>query len=203
MNDMKKLGFLASGRGSNMQAIIEACRAGRLEAEPVVVISNNTGSGALALARKEQVPAFHLSLETHPGPRQLDEAITATLKKHEVDLVILAGYMKKIGPVLLKSYRNRILNIHPSLLPKFGGRGMYGLHVHEAVLAAGETRTGVTIHLVNDEYDQGRILAQREVKVTPDDTAQSLAARVLEVEHALYVEVLRDITAGRIVLPAP
>jgi phosphoribosylglycinamide formyltransferase 1 len=195
-----RLGFLASGRGSNMQAIFEACKNGKIKAEPVVVISNNASAGALEIARRESIPAFHLSNHTHPDQDLLDQAITETLQQNHIDLVILAGYMKKIGPVLLGAYKNRIINIHPSLLPKFGGQGMYGIHVHAAVLAAGEKTTGATVHLVEGEYDSGRILKQREIEVLPDDTPESLAARVLESEHALYVDVLKEIIEGKIIL---
>jgi phosphoribosylglycinamide formyltransferase, formyltetrahydrofolate-dependent len=196
-----RLGFLASGRGSNLLAILHACRAGRLPASPAVVISNNATSGALEIARRESVPGYHMSSKTHQGPGQLDRAMTAILKKHHVDLVVLAGYMKKIGPEMVAGFNHRIINIHPSLLPKYGGQGMYGLAVHEAVISAGEKETGVTIHLVGKDYDQGAILAQRRVPVMNNDTADILAARVLEVEHALYVEVLRDIISGAIALP--
>jgi phosphoribosylglycinamide formyltransferase-1 len=118
-----------------------------------------------------------------------------------VDTVILAGYMKKLGPATLGAYRGRILNIHPALLPKHGGQGMYGRRVHEAVLAAGETVTGVTVHVVDEQYDHGPILAQREVTVLPGDTVDSLAARVLAQEHRLYAETLQQISDGRIPLP--
>ncbi|MGH8120249.1 MAG: phosphoribosylglycinamide formyltransferase [Gammaproteobacteria bacterium] len=201
MGKVLRLGFLVSGRGSNLQAILQACRDGRLKATPAVVISNNTDSGALALARDAALPAYHLSSKTHPDPKILDRTITAILQKHEVDLVVLAGYMKKLGPITLRAYRNRILNIHPSLLPNHGGQGMYGMAVHEAVLRAGEKETGATVHLVDGEYDTGRILAQRRVPVRRDDTAAALAARVLETEHELYVEVLRGIIDGEIKLP--
>jgi len=200
MSKALRLGFLASGRGSNLQAILQACRDGRLSATPAVVISNNADSGALALAGREALPACHLSSKTHPDPKTLDQAITAMLRKHGVDLVVLAGYMKKIGPKTLRTYRNRILNIHPSLLPNHGGQGMHGMAVHEAVLRAGEQETGATVHLVEGEYDSGRILAQRRVPVRSDDTAATLAARVLETEHDLYVDVLRGIIAGEIKL---
>jgi phosphoribosylglycinamide formyltransferase-1 len=193
-----RLGFLASGRGSNMLAIIDNCKAGHLNAEPAVVIRNNADAGALEYAREAGIPAFHLSTQTNP--ENLDDVITDTLKFHGVDWVILAGYMKKIGPQLLKGFQGKIFNIHPSLLPKHGGKGMYGLHVHEAVLASGDTETGVTIHLVDDEYDQGRILAQRSVVVEEGDTPELLAARVLKVEHQLYSDTLRDVIEGRISL---
>ncbi len=195
-----KLGFLASGRGSNMLSMIDNCKAGKLNAEPAVVISNNAGAGALEYAREAGIPAFHLSSKTHIDESVLDQEITNILKSHEVDWVILAGYMKKIGPRLLKEFRGKIFNIHPSLLPKHGGQGMYGLHVHEAVLASGESETGVTIHMVDGEYDQGRILAQEKVSVEADDTPESLAARVLKVEHELYSETLQGIIEGRISL---
>ncbi len=193
-----KLGFLASGRGSNMLAIIDNCKAGKLNAEPVVVISNNADAGALEYARDAGIPAFHLSINTHADPSRLDDEITKTLKSHAVNWLILAGYMKKIGPRLLGEFRGKILNIHPSLLPRHGGQGMYGLRVHEAVLASGESETGVTIHMVDGEYDQGRILAQEKVSVEADDDPAILAARVLKIEHQLYSNTLRDIIEGRI-----
>ena len=193
-----RLGFLASGRGSNMLAIIDNCKAGKLDAEPVVVISNNADAGALVYARKAGIPAFHLSSNTHEDESVLDQEMTDTLKSHNIDWVILAGYMKMIGSKLLEEFRGKILNIHPSLLPRHGGQGMYGLHVHEAVLASGESETGVTIHMVDGEYDQGRILAQEKVSVEVGDTPESLAARVLKVEHELYSETLQGIIEGRI-----
>ena len=142
------LGFLASHGGSNMQAIIDACVAGRLDAAPCVAISNNSEAVALERARKAGIPGYHISGKTHPGDVE-DQAILRTLRAHDVDTVILAGYMKKLGPLTLQAFRGRILNIHPALLPKFGGQGMYGTRVHEAVLRAGETVTGVTVHVVD------------------------------------------------------
>jgi len=193
-----RLGFLASGRGSNMLAIINDCNVGKLDAEPTVVISNNATAGALEYAREAGIPAFHLSTQTHS--KKLDDVITDTLKSHAVDWVILAGYMKQIGPKLLEEFQGRIFNIHPSLLPKHGGKGMFGIHVHEAVLASGDTETGVTIHLVDAEYDQGRILAQERVPVEEGDTPEVVAARVLKVEHKLYSETLQGVIEGRISL---
>jgi phosphoribosylglycinamide formyltransferase-1 len=200
--NLPRLGLLASGRGSNLQAIIDACRAGDLGAVPAVAISNNAGAEALARARQAGIPAFHLSATTHPDPGALDRAIDDCLRRHRVDLVILAGYMKKLGPRTLGAFAGRVLNIHPALLPKFGGQGMYGRRIHEAVIAAGERETGITVHLADEEYDRGPILAQRRIPVLASDTAESLAARVLAEEHAFYVEVLRDVLAGRIKLPA-
>jgi phosphoribosylglycinamide formyltransferase-1 len=198
------LGFLASHNGSNMQAIIDACKSdrtsGHIDAKPCVVISNNSTSGALARARREGIPGYHLSGKTHPDPAQLDAATLDALLRHEVELVILAGYMKKLGPKTLAHYEGHILNIHPALLPKFGGQGMYGSRVHQAVLAAGEKETGVTVHLVDAEYDTGPIVAQRCLTVLPGDTVESLAARVLEQEHSLFVETIGKIASGEIAL---
>jgi len=196
------LGFLASHGGSNMQAIIDACKQGRLDAKPRVVISNNSDSMALTRARTEGVPRYHISASTHPGDAE-DRAILRTLQAHDVDTVILAGYMKRIGPVTLNAYRGRILNIHPALLPKFGGQGLYGKQVHEAVLRAREKVTGVTVHVIDEHYDTGPILNQVQIPVMEGDTADSLAERVLNHEHILYVETLRKISEGVIVIPTP
>ena len=198
---MKRLGILVSGRGSNMLALIRASAEQRLPAEVRIVVSNNRDAAALASARAHNIAVAHLSARTHPQPEALDRAMRDTLLTHRVDFVLLAGFMKKIGPATLAAFKRRILNIHPSLLPEFGGRGMYGPHVHEAVLAAGKTETGVTVHLVEGGYDEGAILAQRKVPVLKTDTAATLAARVLRVEHEIYADTLRKIIEGRIILP--
>jgi phosphoribosylglycinamide formyltransferase-1 len=193
-----KLGFLASHGGSNMQAIIDACTSGLLKAEVRVVISNNADSLALQRARDQHIPVAHLSSKTHPDPQELDAEIAATLSRSDADLVLLAGYMKKVGPITLARFPRRILNIHPALLPKYGGEGLYGRRVHEAVLASGDRTTGVTIHLVDEEYDRGPVVAQCEVEVVPGDTVETLAARVLEQEHRLYVNTLVKIAEGEL-----
>ena len=176
-----------------MQAVIDACKEGRLLAKPCVVISNNGDSEALIRANREGISFYHLSRKTHPDPEQLDTEILLTLQRHNTELVILAGYMYKVGPKTFAHYKGRILNIHPALLPKYGGVGMYGNRVHEAVLAAGEKETGVTIHMVDEEYDHGAIVAQCLVPVMADDTAETLARRVLECEHRFLVEILGKI----------
>ena len=190
-----RLGFMASHGGTNMQAIIDACTGGALNAAPAVVISNNSRSMALVRARGAGVPGYHLSGKTHADP---DRAVLEALRTHDVDIVILAGYMKKLGPLTLEHYRRRVLNIHPALLPKFGGQGMYGSAVHEAVLAAGEKVTGVTIHLVDECYDHGPTVAQCQVPVLRGDTVDKLAQRVLAREHEFFVETLKGIEAGEI-----
>jgi phosphoribosylglycinamide formyltransferase 1 len=196
-----RIGLLASHGGSNLATIVAACREGQIGAEPVVVIGNNSDAFALERARRAGIPTFHLSSRTHPDPAALDAAIEEALARHGVELVALAGYMKRLGPRVLERWRGRIVNVHPSLLPKFGGQGMYGARVHEAVLAAGEAVSGATIHLVTEEYDQGPVLAQRAVPVLPGDTVETLAERVLREEHALYVETLGRIARGEIALP--
>lgn len=184
-----------------MQAIIDACRAGTLAAEPCAAISNNSQSGALARARQANMAAYHLSERTHGAA--LGEAILATMQRHEVQVICLAGYMKKLGAEVLATYEGRILNVHPSLLPKFGGRGMYGMRVHEAVLAAGERESGATIHLVDEEYDQGQVLAQKKVPVEAGDTPETLQKRVLAVEHQLYAATLGRIARGELKIGTP
>jgi phosphoribosylglycinamide formyltransferase-1 len=195
-----KLGILASHRGSSLQAVIDACGAGRLAATPAVVISNNADAEALARARRHGIPHAHLSGAAHPDAARLDAAIRDTLAAHGVELVLLLGYLRKLGPLTLGRYERRVLNVHPALLPRFGGQGMYGLRVHEAVLAAGERETGVTIHLVDGEYDRGRIVAQCRVPVLPGDTVDTLAARVLAREHAFLVETLEGVLSGAVPL---
>lgn len=196
-----KIGVLASHAGTTLQAVLDAVARGELSGRVVVVISNNGDSGALRRAAAANVPAVHLSSRTHADPNALDTAIRDALTASEVDLVLLAGYMKRLGPRTLAHFRGRIVNTHPALLPKFGGQGMYGARVHEAVLAAGEKVTGVSIHLVESEYDSGPVLAQAEVPVQAGDSAESLAARVQARERALLVEVLEDLATGRRRLP--
>lgn len=191
-----KLGFLASHGGSNLQAIVDACKAGTLDGEARVVASNSSRSGARTRAEREGIPFYHVSSVTHGDPAALDAAIVAALQTHGVEIVCLAGYMKKLGARTLAAYRGRILNIHPSLLPKFGGRGMYGIRVHEAVLAAGEKESGATVHLIDGEYDHGPVLAQEKVPVCDGDTPELLQARVLEVEHRLYTATLQKVADG-------
>jgi phosphoribosylglycinamide formyltransferase-1 len=188
-----RLGVLASHGGSNLQAVIDACRAGVVDGEVRVVISNNRSSTAL-----ESLPTHHLSSKIHPEFDRLDEEIASLLELHDVNLVLLAGYMKKLGSRTLRRFPRRIINIHPALLPRFGGKGMYGRFVHEAVLSANESSTGVTIHLVDEDYDHGPVVDQCHVAVLEGDTVESLAQRVLAREHEFLVETLSKISTGAI-----
>lgn len=196
------IAVLASHFGSTLQALLDAHHAGRLAVTPRLVISNNSGSEALKRAERAGLVALHLSSATHPGPGTLDRAIVAALEAHGIDLVVLAGYMKKLGQGVLERYSGRILNTHPALLPKFGGKGMYGNRVHEAVLAAGERESGATIHLVDSDYDTGAVVAQVRVPVLPSDDAEALAERVKQAEKQLLIETLDALGRGELTLPS-
>lgn len=193
-----RLGILASHGGTNLQAIMDACKQGHLDAEVCLVISNNSDSMALNRAKSDDVKCYHFSGKTHPTPEELDVTLTDTLESHNVDVVVLAGYMKLLGNKTLARYRNRVLNSHPALLPEFGGKGMYGSHVHEAVLRAGEKTTGVTIHLVDEVYDHGATVAQCEVPVLEGDNLEALEERVKVREREFWVEILQKIAHGEI-----
>jgi phosphoribosylglycinamide formyltransferase 1 len=191
-----RLGVLASHEGSLLQAVIDACRAGSIDGCVAVVISNNSRSGALRRAREFGAATAHLSAITHPDPAALDGAICRMLAEHRADWVLLAGYMKKLGPQTLQAYAGRILNTHPALLPRYGGRGFYGRRVHQAVLDAGEHESGATLHLVEDEYDSGPVIAQSRVPVGAGDTAAELEERVKAAERRLLIDVLAALARG-------
>lgn len=194
------IAVFASHGGSDLQAIIDGCKSNQINAKVAVVISNNGDSMALKRANKEEIPAYHLSAKKCGDEEVLAKEILKVLSEYSVDMIFLAGYMRMLHVSILEKYDNRIFNIHPALLPKFGGKGMYGMNVHNAVIEANEQETGVTIHRVNAEYDSGEIVAQTKVPVLVGDTAEVLAARVLEREHEFLVEVISDIVNGRIVL---
>jgi phosphoribosylglycinamide formyltransferase-1 len=195
------IGVLASGEGTILQSVLDACMQGRLDASVGVVISNNSGSVALRRAAASSIPTRHLSSKTHSDPATLDGTMRSCLGQAKVDVVLLAGFMKKLGPETLDAYAGRVLNTHPALLPKFGGAGMYGDHVHRAVLAAGESTSGASVHLVVAEYDAGPVVAQRVIDVRPNDTVETLGERVRASERILVVDVLRDLARGALRLP--
>ena len=177
---------------------MDACAAGELPAEVVLAISNNSGSMALRRAAGAGIGTLHLSSRTHPGPDTLDRAIRDALVDSRADWVMLAGYMKKLGDETLAAFPHRILNNHPALLPKYGGRGFYGRNVHQAVLDAGERESGATVHLVDADYDTGPIVAQVRVPVQPGDRVEELEARVQAAERELVVNTLRELVTGRL-----
>lgn len=195
-----RIGILASHGGSNMQAIIEACEKEQINGNVYVVICNNSNAGAVEKAKKAGIPVYHLSNKNYPGETDLDEAILLVLKKHKVNIITLAGYMKKLGPMVLKEYENRILNIHPALLPRHGGKGMYGINVHRSVINSGDKESGATVHIVNENYDDGGILSQVVVPVGQNETPESLAEKILVQEHRLYPITLEKISKGEIKL---
>jgi phosphoribosylglycinamide formyltransferase-1 len=193
-----RLGMLASHGGTNVRSVVQACAAGTLAAEPALIISNNRNSAVLEFARSHGVPCIWIGGAAYENEALRDEALNAELSNHNVDVVLLLGYMRKLGPATLGAFRNRILNIHPALLPAHGGKGKYGIHVHESVLASGDTETGVSIHVVSQEYDQGRVIAQCRMPVLDGDTPATLQARVLAREHEFLVETLNMIITGSI-----
>jgi phosphoribosylglycinamide formyltransferase 1 len=195
---MTPIAVLASHAGTVLQAIIDACEAGQLPANVCLIVSNNSQSGAHQRAERHNIPFQHLSSQTHSDAEQLDRAVCNALESHGAQLVFLAGYMKKLGDHTLRRFRGRILNTHPSLLPRFGGQGMYGSRVHQAVIAAGDQQSGVTVHLVDAEYDTGPIVAQCAVPVLAGDTPEALAARVQTREREFVVETLARIVSGEL-----
>jgi len=186
-----KISFLASHGGSSAKFLIKAMRDGRLAAEPGVLITNNRDSAIFHWCLESNIDVRHISAKTHRGEENADEAIALVLKEAGTDLVVCSGYMKTIGPNTLGAFKDRILNIHPALLPNYGGKGMYGDHVHTAVLNAGDTESGATVHVVSTGLDEGPIVLQRKVPVQAGDTLETLRARVQAVEPQLYLEALQ------------
>jgi phosphoribosylglycinamide formyltransferase 1 len=190
----------ASGGGSNFRAILEARRNGFLHSDIRILITNNSVCGAVEIAKEYGVNIFHISRKVFP---ELDDAeygqvFVDKLKEYEIDLIVLAGYMKMIEPAVIKSFTNRIINIHPALLPSFGGKGMYGINVHKAVIETRVRVSGLTIHVVNEEYDKGRILFQKSVEVNEDDNEYTLQKKILVLEHKYYSYVIKKIEEGEI-----
>lgn len=186
-------GVLCSGGGSNLQALLDRSASGDLPARPAWVVSNNANAFALERARRAGVPAFHVSTRTEGSDEGVGKRLVELIDQHDVRVLVLAGYMRVVPPAVLQRLPGKVVNIHPALLPAFGGRGMYGHHVHEAVIARGARWTGVTIHLVTENYDEGPILRQRVVAVQPHDTAETLGARVLKLEHDSLWREIRDL----------
>ena len=201
MSEPARLAVLASGGGTNLQALLDrfhgvAEPAARVE----VVVGSREGIGALRRAEAAGVPAVALSARLL-GAEAFTAALLEALDRHRVEWVVLAGYLQLVPEAVVERYRGRMLNVHPALLPAFGGAWMYGLRVHQAVLASGARVSGATVHLVDERYDEGRILAQWPVPVLPGDTAETLAARVLRVEHLLLPETVESLARGAVLPP--
>jgi phosphoribosylglycinamide formyltransferase-1 len=199
MRQRLKLGFLASGNGTSMRAIVAAIDAGELDAEARILVVNRREAPALAFTAEHRIAAQ--VIPTLADPEKADARLEAALKAAGVDLVVLSGYLRKLGPRTLAAYPNRILNIHPALLPKYGGLGMYGRRVHEAVAAAGERVSGATVHIVDGEYDQGPVLAQIETPLAPGDSPAEIERKVIALEPALFVQTLGRLCEGSLELP--
>ncbi len=191
---MKKLAVLVSGGGSNLQSIINETKNGILKdiAEVVVVISNNPDAYGLTRAKNENIKAIALDYK-NMDKQDYDNQMYDLIKESGADIICLAGYLKKVSDKIVKDYKSRILNIHPALLPKFGGKGMYGHFVHEAVVKAKEKKSGPTVHYVDENYDTGSIIIQKEVPVYETDTAEDVAKRVLIQEHIIYPQAIKKV----------
>jgi phosphoribosylglycinamide formyltransferase 1 len=194
---MLQIAVLASHQGTNFQAVVNACQQGKVQANVALLICNNSGAPVMAKARESGVPTAHLSSLTHPSPSVLDESMSKHLADKNVELVVLAGYMKKLGRCVLKDYRDRIINVHPSLLPRHGGPSFYGSRVHKAVIESGDRETGATVHLVNEDYDMGKALLQEKITVNDNDSPDSLAKRLHPIEHKLLIEVIQQFAAEK------
>lgn len=192
----------ASGSGSNFKALLEAKKEGYISSDFNLLITNNSQCGAVDIAGEFSVDIMHISRKVFPDLNDSDFAklFIDSLERYKTDLIVLAGYMKMIEPAVIKRFKNKIINIHPALLPSFGGKGMYGINVHKAVISSGAEVSGVTIHLVDEIYDHGRILFQSKLDVEKSDDEYSLQRKILVLEHMYYKEVIKQIELGQIIL---
>jgi phosphoribosylglycinamide formyltransferase-1 len=192
------IAVFASGRGSNFKAILNAIDAGMLPARASLLLSNRSDAGAMETARAYCIPTVHLSQKMFASEAEFTYRMLGALDERKTELIALAGYLKHIPSGVIERYRNRIVNIHPALLPSFGGPGMYGHYVHEAVIASGVKISGATVHLVDEEYDRGPILLQKTICVEPYDTPESLAKKVLKIEHEIFPLALKAFAEERV-----
>ncbi|HJM84512.1 MAG TPA: phosphoribosylglycinamide formyltransferase [Candidatus Marinimicrobia bacterium] len=197
---MKKIAVFVSGGGSNFIAIHRQIIQGNILGKIVMVFSNNPNCGAIKFAEENSIPIFIINAARYPNAHTRDEFLLETCLKAEIDLICLAGFMKMLPQNIVKQYEYRILNIHPGLLPEFGGKGFYGTRVHEAVINTGKRESGATVHFVDEIYDHGPIILQKKVEVMETDTPESLAARVLKLEHELFPEVVKAFCENKIIM---
>ena len=193
-----RLAVFASGGGSNFQSIVDAAESGALKAQVVLCVSDSPTAGALERAKRHEIPELILDPAEFSDEDVYASLLQTKLTEFEIDFIALAGYMKMIPAQIVREFSGRIVNIHPALLPAFGGPGMYGIRVHQAVLKAGAAESGATVHLVDEEYDSGPIVFQESIPVRPEDTPELLAARVLKVEHRIYPRALALFAGNRI-----
>jgi len=197
---MKKIAVFVSGGGSNFKAIHHQIIQGNILGKIVMVFSNNPNCGAIKFAEENSIPIFIINAARYPNAHTRDEFLLETCLKAEIDLICLAGFMKMLPQNIVKHYEYRILNIHPGLLPEFGGKGFYGTRVHEAVINTGKRESGATVHFVDEIYDHGPIILQKKVEVMETDTPESLAERVLKLEHELFPEVVKAFCENKIIM---
>lgn len=197
---MKNIAIFVSGGGSNFMAIHHQIKQGKIPGEIVLVIGNNPNCRAIEYANENSISHVIINETRYPNPHNRGELLTDTCLKAEINLICLAGYMKMLPPAFVKLYENKILNIHPGLLPEFGGKGFFGMRVHEAVINSGKRESGATVHFVDEIYDHGPIILQKKVEVLETDTAESLAARILKLEHELYPEVVKAFCENKIIM---
>lgn len=194
-DEKKRLAVFCSGTGSNFRALFHAIIERELPAEIVLCISNHEQCGAIEFARRYDIETLHLPENLFASHADFSDAMLQALHDRQIDMILLAGYLRKVPDAVVAAFPEKIINIHPALLPQFGGPGMYGINVHKAVIHSGETRSGATVHYVNEEYDKGRIIMQHHVPVLKNDTPEILAERVLRCEHRLYPEALEKLLA--------
>ncbi len=197
---MKRIAVFVSGSGSNLQTLIDACADKRIDAQICAAISNKAGVFALERAEKAGIPRHIFLKSNYQNAQQMYGDIANLLESFDTDYIVLAGYLGILPPDMIKRYQNRIINIHPSLLPKYGGNGWYGMRVHRAVLESGDEYTGATVHFVDEGTDTGAVICQSKVKVLSSDTAETLQARVLKTEHILLENAVAALCDGRIKL---
>ncbi len=193
LRHLKRLVVFASGSGSNFQAIIDAISRGQIQAKCVGLICDREGISAIDKAIENNIQVHVVRRRDYEDYDNYALALTATLQRLDADLIVLAGYLSKVPSMVVEFWRGKIINIHPALLPKFGGKGFYGIYVHQAVIESGETESGCTVHFVDEVYDNGSIIAQAKIPVHRDDTPESLQGRVLNEEHRLLPEVIEKI----------
>ena len=188
---MKKIAVMFSGGGTDFQALIDGERAGKYNGHIVVAVTSNSKAYGIERAKQAGIDCYICRKADYADEAERDKAVAEIFERYGVELIVLAGYLGILTAPLLDNYKGKIINIHPALLPKFGGKGMYGIHVHEAVLAAGEKKSGATVHYSDGGIDTGKIILQRELDVLPTDTPESLQQRILnEIEHPLLVEAV-------------
>ena len=191
---MNNLVVFASGGGSNFRIILKNTQNNKIkDCKVSLLISNNSNSNAILYAKKQKIDTFIINQQIYPDEQQYIEALTNKISQHHPSLVVLAGYMKLIPKKIINRFKNKIINIHPGKLPEFGGKGYYGMNIHRAVIDSGTKSTAVTVHYVNEEYDEGRIITEKRIKVNNNDNPATLSKRVLAVEHKLYSETINNL----------